>query len=258
AVAVGPVAGVRIPWRRSLPSGSSSFSLRVLTCNCGGSLLRAEDLRNLIAEVEPDVVALQEHRFTKESEARWKAEGWETRSGERICFLSRLPIITYERLGRSDLDGEAVVARHEILTPIGGVQIFSLQLTSPRTGLEAVRYGWWHGGQTLQGNIERREAVAELASHWILQYEGPVLVAGDFNMPVEGAIYRQNFSGYTNAFNDAGLGIGNTRFIPHLGFRVDHVLAGAGWRCRSCWVGPDVGSDHRPLVADWDWVDADE
>ena len=32
--------------------------------------------------------------------------------------------------------------------------------------------------------------------------------------------------------------------------RIDHILAGPGWRCGRCWVGPDVGSPHRPLLAD--------
>lgn len=257
-VAIGPVAGVRIPWRRLIPAGAPAYSLRVLTCNCAGSLLRAGDLRELIARVRPDVVVLQEHRFTGDAEARWRSEGWETRYGERICLLSRLPIVSYERLGRSDLDGQAVVARHELLTPIGGLQLFGLQLTSPRDGLEAVRYGGWGGGAALQSNIERRAAVAEKAGSWIARFGGPLLVAGDFNMTSDGAIYRRCFSGYANAFDDAGLGIGNTRFIPRLGFRVDHVLGGPGWSCRSCWVGPDVGSDHRPLIADWDWFEGDD
>lgn len=254
-VAIGPIAGVRIPWRRLMPAAAPSYSLRLVTCNCAGSLLRPGELRDLITQVRPDVVILQEHRFTSEAEARWRSEGWETRSGERICLLSRLPIIAYERLGRSDLDGQAVVARHELLTPIGGVQVFGLQLTSPREGLEAVRYGGWSGGAALQANIEQRTAVAAQAGRWISQYGGPLLIAGDFNMPVDGVIYRRNFSGYVNGFDQAGLGIGNTRFIPRLGFRVDHMLGSPGWTCRSCWVGPDVGSDHRPLIADWDWTE---
>jgi vancomycin resistance protein VanJ len=32
--------------------------------------------------------------------------------------------------------------------------------------------------------------------------------------------------------------------------RIDHILAGPGWYCARCWVGPDVGSPHRPVLAD--------
>jgi endonuclease/exonuclease/phosphatase (EEP) superfamily protein YafD len=34
------------------------------------------------------------------------------------------------------------------------------------------------------------------------------------------------------------------------GVRIDHILAGHGWRCRRCWVGPNIGSAHRPVIAD--------
>ena len=32
--------------------------------------------------------------------------------------------------------------------------------------------------------------------------------------------------------------------------RIDHVLTGAGLVPRVCEVGPDVGSDHLPVIAD--------
>jgi endonuclease/exonuclease/phosphatase (EEP) superfamily protein YafD len=38
--------------------------------------------------------------------------------------------------------------------------------------------------------------------------------------------------------------------------RIDHILAGPGWRCRRCRVGPDAGSPHRPVIADMTWVGA--
>ena len=36
--------------------------------------------------------------------------------------------------------------------------------------------------------------------------------------------------------------------------RIDHVLAGKGWNCVRCWVGPNVGSPHRPVLADLVWT----
>jgi vancomycin resistance protein VanJ len=35
--------------------------------------------------------------------------------------------------------------------------------------------------------------------------------------------------------------------------RIDHVLAGPGWHCDRCRVGPHVGSPHRPVLADLIW-----
>jgi endonuclease/exonuclease/phosphatase (EEP) superfamily protein YafD len=80
------------------------------------------------------------------------------------------------------------------------------------------------------------------------------VIAGDFNMPTDSDIYQLYWSSYTNAFSAAGLGFGYTKFTRWHGIRIDHILAGPGWRCRRSWVGPDVGSDHRPVLAELTWV----
>ena len=84
--------------------------------------------------------------------------------------------------------------------------------------------------------------------------EGPTVIVGDFNLTDDSAIYRRYWSRYRDAFATAGLGWGYTKFTRRIGVRIDHVLAGPGWQFRNCWVGPDVGSDHRPVLADVFWV----
>jgi endonuclease/exonuclease/phosphatase (EEP) superfamily protein YafD len=79
-----------------------------------------------------------------------------------------------------------------------------------------------------------------------------VIVLGDFNMPPDSAIYRQFWSDFSNAISSAGFGFGSTHFTHRTAVRIDHVLAGPGWRFRRAWVGPFVGSAHRPVVADVD------
>ncbi|HBO45279.1 MAG TPA: hypothetical protein DD670_15390 [Planctomycetaceae bacterium] len=37
---------------------------------------------------------------------------------------------------------------------------------------------------------------------------------------------------------------------PQFGARIDHILMRSDWWPRRCWVGPDMGSDHLPVVAD--------
>ena len=73
-------------------------------------------------------------------------------------------------------------------------------------------------------------------------------------MPTDSCIYRRDWNDYRSAFSGAGLGFGYTERVRvrglSWGVRIDHVLTGSSWRCRSCRVGADVGSDHLPLVAD--------
>jgi endonuclease/exonuclease/phosphatase (EEP) superfamily protein YafD len=82
----------------------------------------------------------------------------------------------------------------------------------------------------------------------------PVIVAGDFNMPADSDIYRENWQGYANAFSKAGFGYGWTVRGGHrgivIGARIDHILTDGGMRVLRCETGPDVGSDHLPLIAD--------
>jgi len=97
-------------------------------------------------------------------------------------------------------------------------------------------------------SLEAQQAVAGLSENTI--------VAGDFNMPVESSIYQHVWGGYRNAFSSAGIGYGWTqrarakRLATSIGIRIDHILTGKGVVTRNCEVGPDIGSDHLPLLAD--------
>ena len=55
---------------------------------------------------------------------------------------------------------------------------------------------------------------------------------------------------YRFAFEDAGWGYGYTRPSRYPWFRIDHILASPEWVFTRCRVGPDVGSDHLPLIAE--------
>src|SRR6185436_16706971 len=57
----------------------------------------------------------------------------------------------------------------------------------------------------------------------------PLIVAGDFNLPVESAIYRASWGDLTNAFSTCGRGFGRTKFTGAFGIRIDHVLASTSW-----------------------------
>jgi hypothetical protein len=51
-------------------------------------------------------------------------------------------------------------------------------------------------------------------------------------------------------YEDAGWGYGYTRPSRYPWFRIDHILASPEWVFTRCWVGPDLGSDHLPLIAE--------
>jgi vancomycin resistance protein VanJ len=78
----------------------------------------------------------------------------------------------------------------------------------------------------------------------------PVLVGGDFNVPPDHAAMSALGTAFRFAFEDAGWGYGYTRPTRYPWFRIDHILASPEWTFEACRVGPDLGSDHLPLVAE--------
>ena len=91
-----------------------------------------------------------------------------------------------------------------------------------------------------------REAAAE---------SGPVIVTGDFN--------SSRWSYKSKPLRDAGLveaakgrspGPTWMRSNPILGIPIDRILfRGQGTGCRNFEIGPDLGSDHRPVMAEITW-----
>lgn len=77
------------------------------------------------------------------------------------------------------------------------------------------------------------------------------MIAGDFNLVVESAIYRRHWSRCRNAFSRVGRGFGYTRVLRRFSARIDHVLSCGSWDPVAVELGPDLGSDHLPLIADF-------
>jgi endonuclease/exonuclease/phosphatase family metal-dependent hydrolase len=72
--------------------------------------------------------------------------------------------------------------------------------------------------------------------------------------PDDSPIFRQNLlPNFQDAFTAAGAGYGRTYHARWTQTRIDHILASPAFQVRSCYVGPDVGSAHRPVLAEIAW-----
>lgn len=255
ALLLGPILGLTLPLRAH--ANSDGARLRVLTCNLSASDAAAEQLLALVEELRPDLVALQESHSRS---MRWPA-GWQVISDGELLIASRHPIVrqtsrqgshpphTYPR---------STMQRCEVQLPTGPLSFSCVHFPSPRNGLTTLldrttllapsRRG------TLAGETANRSMVSQAVSEEVAAQGGNAIVAGDFNTPIESAIYRRDWSRFANAFSRAGLGFGwsmwvTVRGITH-GVRIDHILMGKDWAARRAWVARDVGSEHRPMVAD--------
>jgi len=259
-VVAGPVMGAQIGWRTMLPA-PNGLPFRVVSFNADGGRLLAIDLPYVLAAWEPDVVALQECGSELEAAVR-ATPGWHHHSTNQLCFLSPYPLRDSSVMDRTTLEavsnsgsgigGAGAVVRYLIATPSGDVQVTNLHLETPRKGFDGLAA---FNIDQLRENTHLRDIESDLARRWvdegIAKHRAPVVVAGDFNTPVESRIFQAFWSeGLQDAFSRVGRGLGMTKYNGWIRARIDHVLTGAPWYVRRTEVGSDLGSDHRPLIVD--------
>jgi endonuclease/exonuclease/phosphatase (EEP) superfamily protein YafD len=253
AVAVGPFLGFRTGWRALLLPGSDERIVRVVTYNVQGGERVGPRLRELIEVTHPDVVAIQECARPLHATLR-ALEGWEVRAPRRrgtLCLLSRFPVEADDTLSTWWLDdglgGSGDLVKYVLRTPAGPLTLVNLHLETPRRGLAPLRRG--RGSTRTEINSQVREIGSERARAWLRDVEGPLVIAGDFNMPVESRVYARHWGDLENAFSTAGFGFGWTRLMVRFQVRIDHVLVAGGAHAVRAGLGPDLGSDHLPVVA---------
>ena len=254
---LGPILDLRVPVGRLARLGAAPRGrLRVMTYNVGGGRVDPFALGVLLRAAAPDVVTLQE-RDGPVVEPPHSVD-LETQCNGELCLLSRFRIKSADIRDRADLlanHGSGSMIRYEIETPHGVVSVLNVHLATVREGLAAVMHRAWRGAPALEANTRERALESSIARGWAERAgRAPLLVMGDFNMPVESAIYRSWWSPLTNAFSVAGLGFGGSKRTRWHGLRIDHILAGPGWRVERAWMGEGLGGDHRPMFAELSYV----
>lgn len=281
-IVVWPVMGYHALGQRGAPPprlAAAPSTLRVLSLNAQGGTVVQSAVRYLFDTYDPDLLLLQECGeplvtvLQTLRDAHLMAE-------RGLCVVSRWPLTlvdsmprsTFEELRQLGYGGTALVSHYRIAHPSGPLHAVNLHLETARKGLEGLvgSDGFIADGEastierldpsltsvaaTAEANAAVREAESRAAARWAFERRscGPLLVAGDFNLPVESSIYRRHWRRFTNAFGDAGHGFGYTKFEGRLiRIRIDHLLTlPDDADIVGAWVGGDVGSDHRPLVVD--------
>jgi endonuclease/exonuclease/phosphatase (EEP) superfamily protein YafD len=240
----------------SSPDAAPPRRLRLMTYNVGEGTSNGTDLFRMVAEVSPDVVAIQECSAVTRVAHRQPGERYSIIAHGNLCLLSRSPIEKKEVQDPeavSALGGTGSFVRYTVHLPAGDVSLVNIHLATVREGLEAFLASGPVGVPALKENLATRWAMSALARSFVDRAEPPLLVAGDFNLPIDSAIYRRDWSSFTNAFSAAGSGLGTTKRTRWFGVRIDHILLGPGWSCERAFIGPHLNGDHRPVVADLTW-----
>ena len=252
-ILIGPVMDLCIPWRKLSTPPPSRLSLRVLTCNAHGPAMDVHAMAKLVAETRPDIFAIQESYRQVAAEVLGK-KGWYIAGEGEIWLGSRYPLkivrIFPSREGTGD---HSVAVKFVLTTPAGELTFYDLHLISPHDVFRDTLLRKPGAERPLFSNIKLRLRQATAIADDARRVDGAVMLAGDFNLPSDSAAYGQTFSLFTDAFSTVGFGFGWTYRVHWTTTRIDHILCNHDFTCRRCWVGGNVGSPHRPLIADFTW-----
>lgn len=244
--------GFRVPLR--MASRASGPTVRVMTCNIHHGSHGAVRIAEAIRRLEPDVVCLQEANALKpwkdpKPELLRSLRGWHsTTVSDRQVVLSRHPI-TSQR------------AHWFPCTNLREVTHAVISVDGLRLNVLNAHFITSESGRSLsQSRGAVRAYVKEAASARSRQYagltaiagglEGPLVIAGDFNTPPRGRLYRRFCRRFTDSFRAAGFGFGYTFRSDVPVERIDHIFVGEGLSVISCRASRVSMSDHRPVVAD--------
>jgi endonuclease/exonuclease/phosphatase (EEP) superfamily protein YafD len=256
-VIVFPVSRLCVPWRLAFTPGhdtpSHTFKLRTITLNGDGSKLETDAFLRMLSDLKPSLVILQSWNGSKHKEAF--GEGWHVVVDGELCVVSRHRIVSATRcLGPEYPEftkRNGSLAIYEIATPAGTIGLANVHLFTPREGLDAALVrDFDRAADELRRNANTRRDQSRAVRRAVERHARPFIIAGDFNTSTKSIVYGELWSDLTNAFSHAGWGLGHTHFTMHTGVRIDHILVGPGWHVQRCWVGPEMGSAHRPVIAD--------
>ncbi len=243
---LGPIMGFCFPWPSVLGAPPQSQHLRLLTWNVK---THAMDLRRIVHEIgglRPDVVVLQDSSNYMDADLMRALPGLEVRRLGLYFLASRYPI--------EDVKSRWFV-RAKLRVGSQQVTLYDAHLVTPRFELLSLR----HPGRTAMRNLAgtslaRLRQASDLALDARAQ-QGPMIVAGDLNAPPASLVCREmKAAGLWDSFESAGFGYGftygKTTPVRRPYLRIDHVFVSHEITTQKCFVGPDGGPDHLPVIAD--------
>ena len=251
-VVAGPLMRLSLPISQLQARPIAGLRVRVMTFNRGEHTIDVRRLTRLIERERIDLICFQEGvgRPTPKLDAYFAANGWHRdRAG---LLASRYPIVSEWPWLAGDVRSKrrlpVILIRAIRAAP--GVEFGLATVHMP-----TLRFGFYrffdHDLEGLEQHLDWWDSeLGRVVDGLSAMSDVPTLVGGDFNAPPDHATMAALSSSYRFAFEDAGWGYGYTPPTRSPWFRIDHLLASPEWVFTRCWVGPDLGSDHLPLIAE--------
>ncbi len=192
-----------------------------------------------IREVNPDIIAVQEYdtpcrKAFRDGDIAREWPHAHTLDATWLAVFSKHPIVQAENQFSRNGHGSAIIAR--ILTPQGPLTVITVHATRPKSRAYD------------QYQNEHMDELADIVQKQTV----PAVVIGDLNTTPWSRTYTRFMT--QSGLKDTQQGTGIQPSWPSLFplnlpmLPIDHVLASPGIHVHHREIGPDVGSDHRPVV----------
>jgi vancomycin resistance protein VanJ len=239
-------------------------TLRIVSYNIS-SADHAQQVAETIASARADVVLLQEWDV-REARHVAKLRGYRSHFAGQFGILSRFPISEVHVPPKVTIPGAAArpaeFIRYRIETGLGPVTVFNVHPLSPRDSL--AKFGKTRFlRQPRPPKVDREQGIAELKQNALMRWRqaeaiaeaagriaGPVIIAGDTNLPGLSRIYAQTLAPFQDGFAEVGRGFGYTFPAAHPWMRIDRILARPPLMFQRFDVLPGAGSDHLAIAAE--------
>lgn len=237
-----------VPWFLGSPpevAEDAGRDLRLMVLNVRESNEGFEPVLVLLRRDKPDVVVLNEVDPAWLREIRGLEAGYEiydtpAQGKFGVLLLSRIPIESTEVERFTGRWSPSIVARLEV-----DGRLATLIATHPPAPMDSKT--WENRNEHLK-DLER----------YVGEVDGPVLVAGDLNTTMWSPHLDNVFDNTRLVDTREGYGVLPTYPASRWGLDfpwvlqvpLDHVLASEEWSVLGCKTGPNVGSDHLPLIVD--------
>lgn len=251
---------------RSAPAGSPC--LTVVTNNVGEN--HRLSLDPFLHEQNPDLVVLQDTRRIP-GIVRQTYPGKSVAHVGEYMLISRFPIISAQRC--SGLNWRLLPSAIFRVDWKGHpFTLYAVHIPTPRPDFnrlrgrgflaELARGRLWANIAAYRQAMADRLAVARALAEQMEREPGPVLAAGDFNMPSWGFIDSIFSARLTDSFAACGRGFGFT-FPADEGFplrllgpwlRLDRIYCNRGFVPLSCVAEKNRRSQHRAVAARFQWI----
>jgi endonuclease/exonuclease/phosphatase (EEP) superfamily protein YafD len=234
---------------RSQDQGSVQIPLRILTWNVAGGRFEAEKEIPVLARLRPDIIFLQETGDNIEllnglrEHPHFSAYH---ESGDRQRIVSRFPVRKLDPTPLREYLGSA----WELTVAPGRTMTCVNVHLSPQELRTQVLRGWTLRG--LRREIQRNRGELAMTARCVRRFarRGPVVLAGDFNLPPHYAELRKATRALRDAFGTRGFGWGKTVPAKLPGMRIDLIYVPRASRMHYATAVPTSRSDHYMTLAE--------